>query len=144
MLKVPGATLASMDSQASAPVISAAELRHRLRTPLNHLIGYSEILIEDYPDHAPRIETLLGEASLMLDAIQQTAGTDHQAISYTALDRLRQLTEGGIARVRRTVEDLRSRMPEAAHADLDRIGAAVGVLIDALSPDNGGQPPGPS
>jgi len=144
MLKVSGARPASMDSQASAPVISAAELRHRLRTPLNHLIGYSEILIEDYPDHAPRIETLLGEASLMLEAIQQTAGTDHQAIPYSALDRLRHLTEDGIARVRRTVEDLRGRMPKAAHSDLDRIAAAVGVLIDALSTDNGGQPPTPS
>jgi CheY-like chemotaxis protein len=129
-----------MESQAPAPVISAAELRHRLRTPLNHLIGYSEILIEDYPDHAPRIETLLGEASLMLDTIQQTAGTDHQEIPYAALDRLRALTSNGIARVRRTVEDLRSRMPEGAHSDLERMASAVGVLIDALSPNNGGQP----
>jgi CheY-like chemotaxis protein len=132
-----------MDSQAPAPVISAAELRHRLRTPLNHLIGYSDILIEDYPDHAPRIETLLGEASLLLDAIQQTAGTDHQEVPYAAIDRLRNLTAAGIARVRHTVEDLRARMPEGARADLDRVAAAVGVFVGALSPVNGIQPAAP-
>ena len=33
-----------MDSQASALVISAAELRHRLRTPLNHILGFGQLL----------------------------------------------------------------------------------------------------
>jgi DNA-binding response OmpR family regulator len=122
-----------MDSLASAPVIGAAELRHRLRTPLNHLIGYSEILIEDYPEYANRVEMLMAEANLMLDALQQTAGGDQTSLPVAALTRLRHQTAGGIDRARRTVDDLRLSMPESAHSDLDRIAAAVSVLIDALS-----------
>lgn len=122
-----------MDSQASVPVIGAAELRHRLRTPLNHLIGYSEILMEDYAEYATRVEALLIEANLLLDAVQQTAGGDQTSLPVAALDRLRHRTSDGIDSVRRTVEGLRAAMPEAAHSDLDRIAAAVGVFIDALS-----------
>ena len=35
---------------------SAAELRHELRTPINHIVGYAEMLLEDSegPEHAER------------------------------------------------------------------------------------------
>jgi CheY-like chemotaxis protein len=122
-----------MDLLSPAPVIGAADLRHRLRTPLNHLIGYSEILIEDYPVYATRVDALIAEANLMLDAVQQTAGGDQAALPFTVLARLKHQTAGGIDRVCRTVEDLRAVMPESAHSDLDRIAAATGVLIDVLS-----------
>ncbi len=122
-----------MDTLSSVPVIGAAELRHRLRTPLNHLIGYSEILIEDYPEYAPRVEALITEANLMLDALQQTAGGDQASVPVAAVVRLRQMTAGGIDRARRAVADLRNAMPEQAHSDLDRIAGALGVLIDSLS-----------
>jgi len=125
-----------METLSSVPVIGAAELRHRLRTPLNHLIGYSEILIEDYPAYAPRVEALITEANLMLDALQQTAGGDQTSIPVATLVRLRRQTAAGIDRTRRAVEDLRSAMPETAHLDLDRIAAAVEVLIDSLSPQS--------
>ncbi len=128
-----------MDSLSFVPVIGAAELRHRLRTPLNHLIGYSEILIEDYPEYAPRVEGLITEANLMLDALQQTAGGDHTSLPVAALVRLRHETAGGIDRARRAVEDLRSAMPASAHSDLDRISGAVGVLIDSLSSGSANQ-----
>jgi len=125
-----------METLSSVPVIGAAELRHRLRTPLNHLIGYSEILIEDYPEYARRVEALITEANLMLDALQQTAGGDQTSIPVATLVRLRRQTAAGIDRTRRAVQDLRSAMPETAHLDLDRIAAAVEVLIDSLSPQS--------
>ena len=55
-----------------AHIIAASELRHQLRTPLNHIIGYSEILIEEYPEggHRPAIEAVMREASAMVEAVQ--------------------------------------------------------------------------
>jgi DNA-binding response OmpR family regulator len=37
----------SLDQSQPIPVPSQAETRHRLRTPLNHIIGYSEMLLEE-------------------------------------------------------------------------------------------------
>jgi DNA-binding response OmpR family regulator len=37
----------SPDQSQPIPVPSQAETRHRLRTPLNHIIGYSEMLLEE-------------------------------------------------------------------------------------------------
>ena len=57
------------------PVIPAADLRHRLRTPLNHIIGYSEMLLEDSPPEtaAARLGAI-AEAKSMLETIQLRLG----------------------------------------------------------------------
>jgi CheY-like chemotaxis protein len=56
-----------------------AELRHDLRTPLNHVIGYSEMLLEDAADPAlaerrVRLEEALRAAREALDLINATLG----------------------------------------------------------------------
>src|ERR1017187_10018005 len=43
----------------------AAELRHELRTPVNHIVGYAEMLREDVPDGS--------DAATALDAIVAVA-----------------------------------------------------------------------
>ena len=43
------------DSAQAADALTrehAAELRHELRTPVNHIVGYAEMLREDVPDGA--------------------------------------------------------------------------------------------
>ena len=122
-----------MDVDTNPTSVAAAEFRHGLRTPLNHLIGYGEMLREDFPAWARSIEDILAESNLMLDALQQTAANDPSIITPAALTRLRHQMTGGIDRVTRTVRDLRKGMPEGAHADLDRMSAAAASLEAALS-----------
>jgi len=65
-----------------------AELRHDLRTPLNHIIGYSEMLLED--ERRPGLEEVLRAAREALGLINATlgvagAGTSDVAKLYGAL-----------------------------------------------------------
>jgi DNA-binding response OmpR family regulator len=114
-----------------AASIAASELRHRLRTPLNHLIGYSEILIEEYPRFGHRIQPLLHEANVMLDAVQQTAGGD-QSVSVAAIALLKERLADGVRRVQTMAGDLIESMPSTAHADLGRIAAAANMFWESL------------
>jgi CheY-like chemotaxis protein len=115
-----------------AAAIAASELRHRLRTPLNHLIGYSEILIEEYPRFGDRIQPLLSEANVMLDAVQQAAGGDQSGVSADVVLRLKEQLAGGVRRVQVLAGDLVDAMPAAAHADLGRISAAANMFLESL------------
>ncbi len=47
-----------MKSEPHNPPDAVAQLRHDLRTPVNHIIGYSEILIEDASDSGSDISDL--------------------------------------------------------------------------------------
>ena len=57
-----------------------ADLRHRLRTPLNHIIGYSELLLEDAggfdSDSAAQLRTIRANAHLILSQIQHRLSPD--------------------------------------------------------------------
>ncbi|HJQ65498.1 MAG TPA: histidine kinase dimerization/phospho-acceptor domain-containing protein, partial [Gemmatimonadales bacterium] len=74
-----------------------AELRHDLRTPLNHVIGYTEMLLEDAADpalasrRAPLQQTLTA-ARHALERINATLGT---------------VSGAGAGEVARLFEDLR-------------------------------------
>lgn len=121
-------------TKGSVPAIAAAELRHQLRTPLNHVIGYSEILLEDHrqPDIAIRFETILAEANAMLEAIQQEAPGDHPNVSPAVLGALNERMARGIERVSRIVADLRTSLPPSTHTDLNRIAVAIASLPEIL------------
>ena len=67
------------ESGAALTPEALAELRHDLRTPLNHVIGYSEMLLEDSSDPAlterrARLEETLGAAREALELINATLG----------------------------------------------------------------------
>jgi light-regulated signal transduction histidine kinase (bacteriophytochrome) len=51
-----------------------ADFRHRLRTPLNHIIGYSDLLLEEPqgldPDNVSQLETIRANAHLILEQVQ--------------------------------------------------------------------------
>lgn len=58
-------------SNASTDRSNLSHLRHDLRTPLNQIIGYSELLLEDTADaghgkYAPDLETIRGAAKTLL------------------------------------------------------------------------------
>ena len=66
-----------------------ARLRHAMRTPLNHIIGYSELLLDEVRERGPEAMTtdleniraagqeLLALVNSMLDADSSTLGTRH-------------------------------------------------------------------
>ena len=60
-----------------------AQLRHQLRTPLNHIIGYSEILLEDAAE-AHRSTRLADERSCPKPA---SCSTSFSSISALRRDR---------------------------------------------------------
>jgi len=79
-----------------------ADLRHELRTPVNHIVGYAEMLLEDLPAHAPidhreALDSILAAAREVLDTISQTLSTTRTEITpeeiaalYSALQAPRQ------------------------------------------------------
>ncbi len=97
-----------------------AELRHNLRTPLNHVIGYTEMLLEDAADPAPAsrrapLEQTLTAARHALERINATLGT---------------VSGAGAGEVARLFEDLREPR--------DRIIQAIsGLLPEADGTDPG-------
>ncbi len=78
--------------------VTAAErqrLRHDLRTPINAIIGYSELITEDFEDDLPEalladIRTVIGECALLLAQIDRVLGesADVAELAGSALDGL--------------------------------------------------------
>ena len=124
------------------PLVPAADLRHRLRTPLNHIIGYSEMLLEDNPPEsaASRLSSVIAEAKSMLETIQRRLGNEHGIASPAIAFELRSELAGGIEKVRGLAWELRSLLPREASGDLNRIEAAASELAQ-VSPL---QPPSPA
>ncbi len=125
-----------MSSQpVPVPAIAASELRHQLRTPLNHIIGYSEILLEEYPSgiHAGIIKSVLLEANEMVNSVHQVAGGDHQHLPPTALAQLREYLNPRIARVRGLVANASTALPAQAAEDLNRIALSAETLARTLA-----------
>ncbi|HXH84187.1 MAG TPA: histidine kinase dimerization/phospho-acceptor domain-containing protein, partial [Candidatus Tectomicrobia bacterium] len=115
----------------------AAQLRHDLRTPLNHVIGYAEMLLEEASeagdaDVAARLRTLHAEARRLLTLLNaaltpapgQPGPTDVAAARDTATPLLE--------RILATVDALRDRATRTGAdglvPDLDRIRMAAAQL----------------
>jgi CheY-like chemotaxis protein len=71
----------------------AAELRHELRTPVNHIVGYAEMLLEDAQaagagERRRALEETLGAAREVLTLINRTLVPTQAAVGSEALDAL--------------------------------------------------------
>jgi adenylate cyclase len=63
-------------------------LRHDLRTPINTILGYSELILEDFGDEiAPSvvadIRTVIGECAVLVSQIDKVVDTDPEATETT-------------------------------------------------------------
>ena len=127
------------------PVIPAADLRHRLRTPLNHIIGYSEMLLEDSPPEtaAARLRAAIAEAKSMLETIQLRLGNEQGIASPATAFELRSELAGRIEKIRGLARELRSLLAPEASSDLARIEAAASELAQ-FSPLQPTSPAAPS
>ena len=61
------------------------QLRHEMRTPVNAVLGYSEMLLEDAPEHRAHLEEAVDAARAVLAAIEgalppSAAEIDHHDI----------------------------------------------------------------
>ena len=113
-----------------------AELRHDLRTPLNHVIGYTEMLLEDAADDA------LAERR---EPLQQTLSAARQALELinATLGTARAAGAGEVARLHEDLRQPRDRIVQAItgllsatdgrdaafSADLQKILTAAGRLV---------------
>jgi CheY-like chemotaxis protein len=86
-----------------------AELRHDLRTPLNHVIGYTEMLLEDAAD-----EALAGRR----EPLQQTLAAARQALELinAALGTTRAAGAADVARLHDDLREPRNRIVQAITA----------------------------
>jgi signal transduction histidine kinase len=113
---------------------TAADLRHTLRTPINHISGYSDILLEDLegtPGAAEAIEllnTIREDARRNLEAIQNVLSGESDGLPATALAELQRRMSQPIARMRRAAETLEKILPEPMLPDLARILGATREL----------------
>ena len=115
--------------------VEIAELRHGLRTPLNHIIGYAEMMQEDalqlgLTDAANCLRQVLTQAQHICDLIQKHPVFSQRSITDTDLDELRTEVYEPAGQLRKTVAEL-SKLPVSnATADLVRISSAVSELVE--------------
>jgi signal transduction histidine kinase len=125
-----------------------AELRHNLRTPLNHVIGYSELLIEDASggrnpvalDPLRHIHSAAKASLLDINA----ALSNREKVSGRDLEALCEKIRPRVERIRSLVGGIEDSRPDAItpewRADLERIASAASLLLHLLS----GAPGAPS
>lgn len=126
-----------MSQAGVSPDESLADLRHRLRTPLNHIVGYSELLLEESDaggpvfdaDSVSQLKAIKANAHLILAQIQRRLSADEdQEISErlagfrTGIEEPLELIIGNAAR-------LTQRMRGANLLDMLRINAASMDLL---------------
>jgi len=107
-----------------------AQLRHRLRTPLNHIIGYSEMLLEDVPASDPAgqiLEHVLALAKQILGFIQP-ALSPRSEVQGDPLLKLRLDTKAPLNELLHFIDNLTQAIPGANLHDVLRIKAAAADL----------------
>ena len=99
----------------------SAELGHALRTPLNHIIGYSEMLLEDAgPEMAASLRALVEDARELVKELQDNDG-DSQGWQAAFLPVVTRMAPG--------VEEISGTVTEGAREDVARIAVAVEALF---------------
>ncbi|HEY6784195.1 MAG TPA: protein kinase [Gemmatimonadales bacterium] len=124
-----------------------AALRHDLRTPVNHIVGYAEMLIEDLegPVNAGRraeLESTIEAARDALKMISLVLAPTRDTIEPTEVTGLYHQLEDPQHRIIEAVHRLLAAAGEAPTAtfveDLKKIEAAAGRLVPTTAPGAGG------
>jgi two-component system, NtrC family, sensor kinase len=126
--------------QSTVKNADLAELRHNLRTPMNHIIGYSELLIEDasggrYTKELDPLRHIYSAAKASLTDINR-ALSNRESVARRELDELREKLRPRMERIRSLVQSLEDSetagTPFAWREDLDRISGAASALLQLL------------
>jgi CheY-like chemotaxis protein len=110
---------------------AVSELRHELRTPVNHIVGYAEMLLEDVePGQAVRrsaLEETLGAARDVLTIIGTSLPPGQSAIAPTQVSALYDSLRAPQQRILRALTPLL----EASQSDDDEFTADVRRIVNA-------------
>ena len=112
-----------------------AELRHRLRTPLNHIIGYSEMLLEDGSSSGQAtsvLEQVMALAKQILTLIQPTLSPRGSDPEEDPLLKLRTGMQDSLDELLRLAKQLTECTCGANLIDAERIQKAAADLISIL------------
>jgi len=116
-------------------------LRHDLRTPINHILGYTEMLLEDGEGDAggpiaKALQEIHAGGRTLLDWIQQTFGENLGSVSSGQLDafeaRLRPEAERLLRESESLTEILREEGRQEALSDIDRVSTAFRLLLSLV------------
>jgi DNA-binding response OmpR family regulator/tRNA A-37 threonylcarbamoyl transferase component Bud32 len=132
-----------------APLSSdaAKQLRHELRTPVNHIVGYAEMLLEDAADPAlahrrASLEEMITAARDVLGLINETLPSTRTEIPVADVVSLYASLRGPQKRIVAAVGRLKpapgSAVDAEFEADLSRIQQAAERLVPAAENDRGG------
>ena len=123
------------------PKQALAQLRHQLRTPLNHIIGYSEILLEDAANESAEVRSLLTNvhtsARVVLDLVQHGLAASAGPVRTRELNMLREKMQEPVQAIMRDVGLLVEHGTSSDLMDLLRINSAASDLLSFAL----GQPP---
>ncbi|MBI3210702.1 MAG: response regulator [Candidatus Solibacter usitatus] len=127
-----------------------AELRHDLRTPLNHIIGYGEMLMEDAEDRGDAafggaMQRVVDTAKELVAVIQNTLSPHKHHVTEEDLAALREDLRGPADGIARDAAALLESCGEGAKKDLETIRAASARLMElaARMMERPQQPPPP-
>jgi class 3 adenylate cyclase len=119
-----------------------AHARHELRTPLGHIIGYSEMLLEEVEDGGPAVlvdplRRLHQDARQLLARLNEILAAPRPDTAPVALPALLAQLVTPAEALAVVVEAARATTPPDAadglRADLDKMAAAGGHLVDLLT-----------
>jgi len=115
---------------------SAAGLRHSLRTPLNHVIGYCEMLLEDAD--APELRKLVAEAREMARLLQTDFAPAQELVNVDELHRVQRSFAPGIREMESAVAVLAEKT--RGSGDIAKIRFAIERLRDFADDKPGAVP----
>lgn len=109
-----------------------AELRHTLRTPINHMIGYTELLLEDAqrpPQSEPYLTTILGCAQQILTLVQRHLQSGELDSAASEVEALRAASRGPLFEAIEATDALSRIETGQRREDVGRIRCAAEELL---------------
>jgi len=122
------------------------QLRHEMRTPVNAVLGYSEMLLEDAPEHRAHLEEAVEAAGAVLAAIEGALPPTAAEIDSRDIESLHAAIRPHQERILRAVDAIAAQAAPGQSglaADLARIRLAAGRLVTtgvAAAPAGVGSP----
>src|SRR5271155_5833481 len=118
--------------------VSLAHLRHELRTPVNHILGFAEILIEDAEESRiegilPMFHEIRSGGHLVLESLQSSLAGTAACVQEVDIETLAGNLRAESARVLEACTSLRENLEDGRRqtvADLDAISVALRSLME--------------